>query len=263
MRESAGLSLQSRREEGTLRTVLIISLLIVSVASAATMSPPAIEWERLYFPGYWSRFNCITETGDGGYAAAITVSVSANTANSFYRLSATGDILWAARSDLDNQGGQVVKELQNGDFIVAGFGRELPSSSIALMIGKYSSTGQEIWTKLYNSPYTGSEIALSFDLLPDGGFAICGDIDPAEGMNQAWILRTDSQGDTLWTREWGWIKWDRARGILCIDNVITVLCSGRLEGDPGGTYIVRYSLSGDLLSEYRIPEMQGRYGFGM
>jgi len=244
-----------------LKTVLIISLLFVSAVSAATMSPPAIEWERLYFPGYWSRFNCITETDDGGYAAAITVSSS--TANAFYRLSADGDILWAARSDLDNQGGRVVKELQNGDFIVAGYGRELPSSSSALMIGKYSSTGQEIWTKLYNSSYPGSEIALSFALLPDGGFAICGDIDPEEGMNQAWILRTDAQGDTLWTREWGWIKWDRARGILCIDDVITVLCSGRLEGDPGGTYIVRYSLNGDLLSEYRIPEMQGRYGFDM
>jgi hypothetical protein len=82
-------------------------------------------------------------------------------------------------------------------------------------------------------------------------------------MDQAWILRTDAQGDTLWTREWGWEKQDRAIGILCIDNTIIVLTSGRLEGDPGGTYLLRYSMDGELLHQYRIPELQGEYGMDM
>lgn len=225
------------------------------------MGPPAVEWDKTYFPGYWSTFRSISETTDGGYVATITVS--SDTKYSLYRLSFDGAVLWSARSDLDNQGGIIAEELLDGSFIVAGFGKETPSSSTALMIAKYDSAGQEIWTKLYNSSYPGSEIAHSLCVLPDSGFAICGEISPAEEMNQAWILRTDSQGDTLWTREWGWEAWDRARGILCLDSVITVLCSGRLEGDPGCTYIVRYNLDGDLLSQYRIPEMEGEYGFDM
>ncbi len=219
------------------------------------MDPPEVEWERVYFPGYYSTFKSITETSDGGFAATITVAAEVHYA--FYRLDTDGNILWAARSELDNQGGRVVKELQNNDFAVAGFGRETPSSSSALMLGKYSSTGQEIWTKLYNSPYPGSEVALSFDLLPDGGFAVCGEIDPVEGMNQAWILRTDSQGDTLWTREWGWQYNDKAVSVLCIDNGLTVLMHGNTPTTPGGPHLVRYDMDGNLLWETDIPEWPG------
>ncbi len=242
--------------------VLIIGGLLLCLTNAATgMDPPAVEWERLYFPGYWSTFNSISETSDGGFAA--TMGTSVDSGYTMCRLSWTGDILWGARSGLDHQCGYSATELDNGDLIVTGWGRETPTSSVGVLLSKLDSAGQVIWTKLYNSGYPGSETGYSICLIPDGGFAVCGEIDPAEGMNQAWILRTDSQGDTLWTREWGWVMWDRARRILCIDDVIIVLCSGRLEGDPGGTYIVRYSMDGDLLSEYWIPELIGKYGFDM
>ena len=242
--------------------VLVFLLLIIAFnSSATTMDPPAIEWVKTYFPGYWSNFHSIIETQDGGYAA--TIGVSSETQYSLYKLTDYGTILWSGRAEIDVQSGRYIIEQVNGDLVLAGWGRETPTSSNGVMIAKYTSDGDELWTKIYNSQYPGSEKAHSIVQLPDGGFAVCGEIDPVEGMNQAWILRTDSQGDTLWTREWGWEAWDRARGVLCIDNAITVLCSGRLEGDPGGTYIVRYSLDGDLLSEYRIPEMQGQYGWDM
>jgi len=235
-------------------------LLFIAVTAMAE-PPPEIEWEKTYFPGYWSVFESIIETQDGGYAA--TISVSTDTSYAMYKLSQNGDILWSAGADIDGQGGRYIIELENSDLVVAGWGRETPTSSTGVMIAKYTCDGDELWTNIYQSQYPGSEIVYSITSLPDGGFAIAGEINPTEGMNQAWILRTDSQGDTLWTREWGWEAWDRARGVLYIDNAITVLCSGRLEGDPGGTYIVRYSLDGDLLSEYRIPEMQGQYGWDM
>lgn len=233
-----------------MKSILILTaiLLLLLTTSVLAMDPPAIEWERLYFSEhYWSTFRSIIETNDGGFAA--TIGVSADTAYSLYKLSSDGDILWGARSDLDNQGGQFAVELENGDFIVTGWGRETPESSVALLFSRFDSTGQEIWTKLYNSSYAGSENGYSIAQLPDGGFAICGEIDPAEGMNQAWILRTDALGDTLWTREWGWEYWDYASSILFVDNGLTVLCQGRPTSEPGGPYLVRYDMDGNLLWE--------------
>jgi hypothetical protein len=239
--------------------VITIPLIMASVTFA--MDPPEVMWERVYFPEEeYTSFKYIEEIDNGNLLATMSASISPS--NAFYCLSSDGDFLWAARSDLNHQGGSVVHELPGGDFIVTGFGRVSPSSGIGLLLSKFDSSGQEIWTRLYNKA-GGSEHGTDITQLPDGGYAICGDIDPTEGMDQAWVLRTDSQGDTLWTREWGWEKQDRARGILCIDNTITVLTSGRLEGDPGGTYLVRYSMDGELLHQYRIPELQGTYGMDM
>jgi hypothetical protein len=240
------------------RTVIIISLPFVSAASAATMSPPAIEWERLY----GSTFLDVRETNNGDYVIAGRRWY--NYARTLFLYSPTGEKLWESSVYPYNHVSFAVIQLESGDYVATGYGTSDESSTqYSLSIYKASPDGQALWSKVYELEDASKSYGRDIVELPDGGFAICGDIDPAEGMNQAWILRTDSQGDALWTREWGWIKWDRARGILCVDDVITVLCSGRLEGDPSGTYIVRYSLNGDLLSEYRIPEMQGRYGFDM
>ncbi len=227
--------------------ILTVILLLLLTTSVLAMGPPEIEWERLYFSGHaWSFIRSIIETSDGGFAA--TIGVSADTSYSLYKLSSDGDILWGARSDLDNQGGEHVIELENGDLIVTGWGRETPESNGDLLISRFDSIGQEIWTKLYNSSYDGSEIGYSVAQLPDGGFAICGEIYP-DGMNQAWILRTDALGDTLWTREWGWQYGDKAVTVLYIDNGLTVLMQGRTETTSGGPHLVRYDLDGNLLWE--------------
>ena len=82
-------------------------------------------------------------------------------------------------------------------------------------------------------------------------------------MDQAWILRTDSQGDTLWTREWGWEYNDEARRVLLVDGALTVLMHGRLESTSYGPHLVRYDLDGNLLWETPVPELYGYHGQDM
>lgn len=221
-------------------------------------SPPEVEWELLY----GSIFYDAHETTSGDIVAVGKRWY--NYQRTIFLYSSQGEKIWESSVYPYNNTSRSVIETAEGDFIAVGNGwPEEGSSQHSLSVYKVSSDGDALWHKLYVLPDNAQGYANGVTILPDGGFAICGEISPAERMNQAWILRTDSQGDTLWTREWGWEAWDRARGVLCIDSVITVLCSGRLEGDPGGTYIVRYSMDGDLLSQYRIPEMEGEYGFDM
>ncbi len=231
-----------------MRTVITLAILLLVATSAQAMDPaPAIEWERLYNLGTSTSITFIAETTDGGFIT--TMTVVADTVFSLHRLSHEGDILWTAGSDLFYQKGNTALELVGGDFIVAGYGKDTESSSIALMIGKYDEVGNEIWTKLYNSSYPGAEAANSICQLPDGGFAVCGGIAPAGEQNQAWILRTDAQGDTLWTREWGWVYNDSAKEILYIDNGLTVLMHGSTPTTSGGPHLVRYDLDGNMLWE--------------
>ena len=242
-------------------TLAVVILLLLSATGSQAMDPPVIEWEK----EFGTIFYDVWETNEGNYIVAGRKWYS-DFKKTVFLYSPSGELLWEYGESVypNNLHGYAIIQLPSGDFVATGYGiSEASSTQASLSIYKVSLDGQAIWSKLYILGDGSKSYGYAVTQLPDGGFAICGLLDPSEGYNQAWILRTDSQGDTLWTREWGWLMQDRARGILCIDSVITVLCSGRLEGDPGGTYIVRYNMDGDLLSEYRIPELEGEYGFDM
>ncbi len=85
----------------------------------------------------------------------------------------------------------------------------------------------------------------------------------SRAWTRPWILRTDSQGDTLWTREWGWEYNDSALGVLYLDEGLTVLMQGRLESTTGGPHLVRYDMDGNLLWETAIPELAGKHAQDM
>ncbi len=217
-------------------------------ATALSIDKPAIEWVKLYED--WDKIESVIETSDGGFA--VTVLIIGVPEYSFFKLDQDGALLWGAPFDLYAQRGKVVVELETGHFAVAGWAKETEEASVALMVAEHDANGVELWTKLYNSQYPGSESASSMCSLPDGGFAICGSISPAEGMDQAWILRTDSQGDTLWTREWGWVYNDAAMSILYIEDGLTVLMQGNTPSTPGGPHLVRYDMDGNLLWEMQL-----------
>lgn len=225
------------------------------------MDPPAIMWERTYFDGYYSCFRDIHETADGGFVVAVSSSIEPSFV--ICRLDYLGNTLWTARSCLHTQVGYWEEELDNGNFIVTGAGRETSISSVGLLLAQYDSQGDEVWTKIYGP--TGSvECGYCVTTLPDGGFAVCGEINPQTGMDQAWLLRTDSNGDTLWTDIWGEYSMNHARRVIYNDGLLKVLSFGRIHPDSAkGTHLLTYDLNGNLLSEVRIAALGGDEGVDM
>ncbi len=238
-----------------MKTVIIFILLFVSAVAADNMSnAPAIEWERLY----GSTFLDVQETYNGDYVVAGRRWY--NYARTIFLYSPSGEKLWESSVYPYNRVSFAVIQLESGDFIATGCGTSDESSTqYSLSIYKISSDGQALWSKVYELEDNGKSYGSDIVELPDGGLAVCGRKDPVEGMDQAWILRTDSQGDTLWTREWGWIYNDKALKVFFIDNGLTVMTQGRLQATSGGPHLIRYDLDGNLLWETDIPVLAGRY----
>jgi len=115
-----------------------------------------------------------------------------------------------------------------------------------LFIAAVDFDGNPLWCKNYDIPDS-TEYGYSVVSLPDSGYAIAG-----RRSADAWILRTDSQGDTLWTREWGWIYNDKAMEVLSIDNGLTVLMHGNTPTTSGGPHVVRYDMDGNMLWETAV-----------
>ncbi len=228
----------------------LLILLVLPVSTGFAMDPPDIEWIKLYED--WTKIKTIIETNDGGYVT--TVSTGSLPVNSIFKLDQDGNVIWTTPTNLYAQNGSTVIELDDGSLIVAGYAVESQASSIALMLAKYDSSGAEIWTRIYDWSDSADEYARSVCQTPDGGYGICGFIDPPEGMDIAWILRTDSQGDTLWTREWGYTSWATAVEILYLDNGLTVFAQGNTPSTPGGPHLLRYDMDGNLLWETDFPD---------
>jgi len=104
-----------------------------------------------------------------------------------------------------------------------------------------------VWSHTYHA----NSSARSLHELPDGGFVLGGEIAPVgESYHDVYIVRTDSQGDTVWTRSVG--QPDRSeRGIsLCLSADGGFVVSGNIaEEAPYTSYSDIYFLKVDDLDK--------------
>ena len=229
-----------------------LSIIAFSLFSTiSSMDPPALEWVRTY----GSTFYDVRETSNGDYIVA--GRRWSDFARTLFLYDPDGNLVWESSVYPTDCRTQAVVETFDGGFVGTGYGLPSESSTQAsLSIYKVSSSGDSLWAKLYDFSDGSRGEGFSIIQLPDSGFVVTGEIDPAEGMDQAWILRTDSEGDTLWTREWGWVYNDRAVSALYIDNGLTVLMNGRMPSSLTGPHLVRYDLSGNMIWETAVSGMQ-------
>lgn len=88
-----------------------------------------------------------------------------------------------------------------GGYAVIGATTPTPTRRDAWLL-RTGETGDTLWTRTYGGEYVdrGNDIALT----PDSGFIIAGCTYSFSGQpgtrRDAWLVRTDAQGDTLWTR---------------------------------------------------------------
>ncbi|MEA3267128.1 MAG: hypothetical protein U9P42_09350, partial [Candidatus Fermentibacteria bacterium] len=180
-----------------MRTVITLTILLLVTTSVQAMDPaPAIEWESLYGTVFYD----VQETSEGNYIVSGRKWYS-DLKKTVFLYSPSGELLWeCGESEYPNTiHAYAVIQLPSGDYVATGYGiSEISTTQYSLSIHKVSSEGQTLWSKLYELDDNCRSYGYNINQLPDGGFAICGEIDPVEGMNQAWILRTDALGDTLW-----------------------------------------------------------------
>ena len=129
----------------------------------------------------------------------------------------------------------------------------MPSSSPGVYLAKTDLAGSAIWVRFYE--VDGADCYYCCQL-PDGGYVLCGAINSYD----SWLIRTDSLGDTLWTRVWDSGTWERARRVVYHDNGLTVFVVRRVSSVPSPC-LLRYSMDGDLLWERSYPGVGVVEGF--
>ena len=145
-----------------------------------------------------------------------------------------GNVLWhEIHAQFGGDGGTCIVQTLDGNFAILG-GSENPTTgnSDGLII-KVNSNGDEIWTRKYPA-VNGSQSLWWGDVLEDGSIVACGQTtDTDDGSQAGWLIKTNENGDTLWTHVYNPSPYiDRLLNLEVMQNGdIVMFGSGRREGE--------------------------------
>ena len=233
------------------KSIFLTVLLGLFLVSTAIADPGDTLWTRTY-GGSSSDFGySVQPTSDGGYIlAGWTGSFGAGIAN-FYlvKTDADGNTLWTRTyGGSDFEEAYSVRQTTDGGYIVAGYTSSFGAGSFDVYLVKTDESGNELWTRTYGGG--GSEIAYSVQQTTDGGYIIAGYTDSfGAGSADFYLVKTDSNGDTLWTRTYGGTDSDQSRSVQQTTDGGYIIAGYTSSFGAGGYdfYLVKTDADGNTL----------------
>ena len=172
-------------------------------------------WSKTFDNSKYDNAFSTLQTTDGGF---VIVGYTQQTGNSSYdvyliKTDASGDTIWTKTyGGTQSEFPHYVNQTSDGGYIITGstFSNTLGSQDVYLV--KTDEYGDTLWTKAYGG--TGSDVAEHVQQTPDGGYIIAGNTESfGTGSYDAYLLKTDSLGDTTWTKTYGGVDFDKATSV--------------------------------------------------
>jgi hypothetical protein len=160
-------------------------------------------WTRTYGGAGSEYAQWAHQTSDGGYILAGYVIMGGPPDVYLVKTDANGDTLWTrVHGGPAPDGGYCVEETDDGGYIVCGFTRSfVPSCDFYLL--KTDANGDSLWTRTYRATNVDEDEAREVHQTTDGGYIIIGYSGYWLGDTDIYLVKTDREGDTLWTRTYG------------------------------------------------------------
>ena len=151
-----------------------------------------------------------------------------------------GDTVWTrVIGDNAEDYPRSICEAIDGGYIIAGFTQSHGAGGRDVYLVKIDANGDTVWTKTYGG--TGQDVAYSIARVGVQGYIIIGQTDSyGAGNSDVWVIRTDVNGDTLWTRTYGGNQDDYASSVArTVDG--GYILTGRTDsyGAGGDIYVIK------------------------
>jgi len=192
----------------------------------------------------------IIETSDNNFVIVGNTMTEANKLDVYLlKCNDSGDTLWTRTyGGLEDDNGWCVKETSDKGYIITGFTNSYNARMNDVLLLKTDADGKEQWRKTFGGP--GDDIAWSIVLNEDDGFTIAAQTNSSgHGELDAYLIRTNNNGDTLWTRTYGGPETDRVFSVdLTKDG--SILLAGITYSFGAGdrdAYLLKTDRNGNLL----------------
>jgi len=198
-------------------------------------------WTRVY-SGIGSAYE-IAQTPDSGYI------IAGSTGSDMFltKITADGESLWTQRyGGTERDEAFSLDVTTDSGYIIAGHTNSFGAGSYDIYVVKTDSIGDTLWTKAYGgSDY---DWGTSIVQTSDGGYAVAGYTYSFGAGDYDWYLvKTDSIGDTIWTKTYGDVEHDCCNFIMQTDDG-GFLLAGEIHGGTGAAdlYIIKTDSTGEI-----------------
>ncbi|MGI8892902.1 MAG: T9SS type A sorting domain-containing protein [Bacteroidia bacterium] len=225
----------------------IISALLFFVLGNST----AQTFQKTYGGTNGDSGSSVQQTSDGGYVitGSATNFGAGNTDVYLIKTDAGGNTLWTKTfGGTDVDVGNSVQQTADGGYVIAGTTWSFGAGINDVYLIKTNSVGDTLWTKTFGG--TNIDFGSCVQQTADGGYIIAGHTQSfGAGLNDVYLIKTDSVGDTLWTKTFGgtsddlgsFVKQTADGGYIIAGQTLSFVAGNR------DVYIIKTNAFGDTL----------------
>ncbi|MCK4654863.1 MAG: carboxypeptidase regulatory-like domain-containing protein, partial [Candidatus Cloacimonetes bacterium] len=144
--------------------------------------------------------------------------------------------------------GYSVAQTDDGGYIITGWTHSYGAGCMDVYLIKTDASGDTLWTKTFGG--TSADCGRSVARTQDGGYIITGyTYSYGAGSDDVYLVKTDSLGDTLWTKTFGGTNCEEGRSVAQTDDGGYIITGHTTSYGAGGkdVYLIKTDASGNTL----------------
>jgi len=206
-------------------------------------------WLKTYGVKNWNASHSIHQTTDGGFILAGETSFGS--ANDWYviRTDSNGTLTWERTfGGVNTEWADNAFQTPDGGFLISGTTNSFGAGGFDFYLIRVNSSGDTMWTKTYGG--SGDDWTSTSLLTSDNGMLIGGATSSfGNGQEDIYLIRTDANGDILWTKTYGGpgTEWASSISQLTSDGFIIVGQTNSFGYGNDDVYVLRINSNGDTL----------------
>jgi hypothetical protein len=193
----------------------------------------------------------VRQTSDSGYV--ITGGTTSFGNGSFYvyliKTNADGDTLWTKTfGGSSDDVGYSVKQTSDSGYVVAGYTNSFGAGQGDFYLIKTNSAGDALWTKTFGG--SSDDVGYTVQQTSDSGYVIAGYTSSfGAGGSDVYLIKTDTNGDTLWTKIYGGSNNDDGHSVQQTSDGGYVIAGTTSSFGAGSVdiYLIKTNAAGDTL----------------
>ena len=209
----------------------------------------------------------VEQTADSGFViSADTKSFGAGDTNIYIiRTDKNGNILWEKiYGGINYEDGAYLTVTPDGGFSIVGTTTSFGAGLMDIHVMKTNALGDTIWTKTYGG-LKDEHGALIRNTLEDGYYVGGSTESFGAGNFDYYLIKTNSNGDTLWTRTYGGNKFDQLVEMV-VNNDSGITLVGQSKSYSSGNYdmlMIRIDKNGNLVWAKNYYQLTDNVGYAI
>lgn len=241
-------------------------LFVISFFFVGFLNAQQTKFFRTYSVGVFDVGEVVIPINDTNYVVAGTTNTNGlnGTDMLLFQTNSVGDVMWW--KNYGNNGTQSAKgavmAVDSSGYLLAGYQNKFDSTGYDIWLIKTNLTGDTLFTKTYGG--ADWEIAHSINKFSDSTYIIAGETYSfGNGARDMYLLRIDSNGDTIWTKTFGGSQDDIAKYAFVdkYDNILVVGSTESMGAGNSDVYLIYLDINGDTLWTKVFGTVEDDFGY--